>query len=63
MLNCKRWNDANSNRHHERAYFLFWASPLWLLMIGRALNWGRVFYPNGFSAVNGSSFVSLVQLP
>lgn len=63
VLNCKWWHNAKSNGHHKSACFLFWASPLWLLMIGRELSWGRVFYPNGFDAVNGPSFVSLTQLP
>lgn len=63
VLNCKWWHDAKSNGNHSRERFLLWASPLWLLMIGRELSWGRVFYPNGFNAVNGPSFVSLAQLP
>ncbi|MDF2927821.1 MAG: hypothetical protein K0Q75_59 [Anaerospora sp.] len=63
VLNCKWWHDAKSKGHHESACFLFWASPLWLLMVGRELSWGRVFYPNGFDTVNGPSFVSLAQLP
>lgn len=62
VLNCKWWHDAKSTSNPGRR-FLLWASPLWLLMIGRELSWGRVFYPNGFDAVNGPSFVSLAELP
>lgn len=63
VLNCKWWHDAKSNTDYGSSRFLFWTTPLWLLMIGRELSWGRVFYPNGFDAVNGPSFVSLAQLP
>lgn len=62
VLNCKWWHNAKV-RHHEYTRFLLWTNPLWLLMIGRELSWGRVFYPNGFDAVNGPSFVALAELP
>lgn len=62
-LNCIWWKDAKSNDDHPSARFLFWAAPLWILMIGRELSWGRVFYPNGFSSVSGPSFITMAELP
>lgn len=63
VLNYKWWHDAKANDHHGTARFLLLATSLWLLMIGRELSWGRVFFPNGFDAVTGPSFASLAQLP
>ncbi|MDF2635813.1 MAG: hypothetical protein K0R78_2687 [Pelosinus sp.] len=63
VLNYKWWHDAKSAGDWSAARFLTWAVPLWLLMIGRELSWGRVFYPNGFDPVNGPSFVTLAELP
>lgn len=63
VLNYKWWYDAKANDDHGSARFLLLATPLWLLMVGRELSWGRVFYPTGFDAVTGPSFVSLAQLP
>jgi hypothetical protein len=62
-LNYTWWQEAKSNNSLYRARFLAWATPLWLLIIGRELSWGRVFYPSGFDAVNGPSFFTLTQLP
>lgn len=62
-LNCKWWQDAKSAGDFTTARFLNWATPLWLLMIGRELSWGRVFYPNGFNTATGPSFLTLAELP
>jgi len=62
-LTCKWWQEAKSAGDLTSARFLAWATPLWLLMIGRELSWGRVFYPNGFNAVSGPSFLTLAELP
>ena len=63
ILNHHWWQQTKSAGHFDHARFLAWTIPLWLLMIGRELSWGRVFYPNGFDAINGPSFVLLAQLP
>lgn len=63
VLNCKWWKDAKAARDSSTTRLFFWATPLWLLMIGRELSWGRVFYPNGFNPVTGPSFLSLSDLP
>lgn len=57
------WQEATSTRRFHHARFFAWALPLWLLMIGRELSWGRVFYQSGFDPVSGPSFASLSQLP
>lgn len=62
-LNCKWWHEAKSDGDLATACFLGLATPLWLLMIGRELSWGRVFYLSSFDAVNGPSFLTLAELP
>lgn len=57
------WQEATSTRRFHHARLFAWALPLWLLMIGRELSWGRVFYQSGFNPVSGPSFASLSQLP
>ncbi len=63
VLNFKWWQDAKAIGKSSAALFLANALPLWLLMIGRELSWGRVFYPNGFDPIEGPMFLSLAQLP
>ena len=63
LLTCVWWQEARSAGDIPAARFLMWAIPLWLLMIGRELSWGRVFYPSGFHAIDGPSFLPLSQLP
>lgn len=63
ILNYRWWQDAKATIDSLAALFLASALPLWLLMIGRELSWGRVFFPSGFDAVNGPTFVSLAELP
>ena len=63
VLNYIWWQEAKSANNFSNSRFLAGAIPLWLLMIGRELSWGRVFYLNGFDAVNGPSFLKLDQLP
>lgn len=62
-FNYKWWHAARSTGDSSAARFLVWTIPLWLLMIGRELSWGRVFYPSGFNPVTGPSFLSLSDLP
>lgn len=57
------WQEASSSRQFHHARFFAWAVPLWLLMIGRELSWGRVFFPAGLDPVNGPYFISVAQLP
>jgi len=64
ILNYTWWREAKSIPQNIRnARFLLWALPLWLLIIARELSWGRVFYPQGFDAVDGPYFLPLSQLP
>jgi hypothetical protein len=63
VLNCRWWQEAKAARDLSNARFLGWGAPLWFLMIARELSWGRVFYPSGFDAVNGPTFLTLSQLP
>ncbi len=63
LLTCTWWQEARSTEDIPAARFLMWAVPLWVLMIGRELSWGRVFYPSGFHAIDGPSFLPLSQLP
>lgn len=57
------WQEAKSVRRFHHARFFAWAIPLWLLMIGREISWGRVFYQAGLDPVNGPYFISVAQLP
>lgn len=57
------WQEAISSRQFHHARFFAWAVPLWLLMIGRELSWGRVFFPAGLDPVSGPYFISVAQLP
>lgn len=54
--------EANSAARHYHARFFTWAIPLWLLMVGRELSWGRVFYSVGIDAATGPYFISVSQL-
>ena len=47
----------------SNAPFLGGIIPLWFLIISRELSWGKVFYPSGFNAVTGPSFLKLAELP
>lgn len=62
-LNYRWWKNAKPTIDSAAALFLASSLPLWLLMIGRELSWGRVFFPSGFDAVSGPTFVSLTELP
>ncbi len=62
-LNFKWYQDAKATDNSSATLFLASALPLWLLMIGRELSWGRVFYPSGFDPAEGPTFLSLAQLP
>lgn len=57
------WYQARSVGQYHHACFFAWAIPLWLLMVGRELSWGRVFYPLGIDPISGPYFVSVSQLP
>jgi len=63
ILNCRWWREAKSVNQFSTARFFAWATLLWLLIIGRELSWGRVFYPSGFDSVNGPSFLTMAQVP
>jgi len=57
------WQEAKLVRSFHHARFLAWAVPLWLLMIGRELSWGRVFYQVGLDPISGPYFITVAQLP
>lgn len=57
------WQEAISTRRFHHARLFAWAMPLWLLMIGRELSWGRVFYQAGLDPIEGPYFISVAQLP
>lgn len=57
------WQEAISSRRFHHARLFAWAIPLWLLMIGRELSWGRVFYQAGLDPIEGPYFISVAQLP
>lgn len=57
------WQEAISSRRFHHARLFAWAMPLWLLMIGRELSWGRVFFQAGLDPIEGPYFISVAQLP
>ena len=63
VLNYRWWQQAKADNNLSNTRFLACATLLWLLMIGREISWGRVFYPSGFDVVNGPSFLTLTQVP
>jgi hypothetical protein len=63
LLTGKWRQEAKSSGQYHHARFFTWAIPLWLLMIGRELSWGRVFYPIGIDSITGPYFISVSQLP
>lgn len=63
LLTACWWQEAKSVRRFHHARFFAWAMPLWLLMIGRELSWGRVFYQAGLDPIEGPYFISVAQLP
>ncbi len=63
VLTFMWWQEARMAGDIRAARFLIWAVPLWALMIGRELSWGRVFYPSGFHPIDGPLFLPLSQLP
>ena len=63
LLSVKWWQEAKAAGQYQHARFFAWATPLWLLMAGREMSWGRVFYPVGFNETTGPFFLSVSQLP
>ncbi|WP_094602995.1 hypothetical protein SPSIL_024610 [Sporomusa silvacetica DSM 10669] len=63
LLTAKWRQEAKSAGQYHHARFFTWAIPLWLLMIGREMSWGRVFYPVGIDPITGPSFIPVSQLP
>lgn len=63
LLSAKWRQNAKSAGQYHHARFFLWAIPLWLLMAGREMSWGRVFYPVGTDAITGPFFLSVSQLP
>jgi hypothetical protein len=55
--------EAKASGQYHHACFFAWAIPLWLLMAGRELSWGRVFYPIGIDPISGPFFITVAQLP
>jgi len=61
---CGKWRkEAKSAGRFQHARFFTWSIPLWLLMAGREMSWGRVFYPVGINAVTGPYFIPVSKLP
>lgn len=46
----------------ELRQFWLWLSPVWLLMLGRELSWGRVFFPTHIGP-EGPVFLAKDQIP
>ncbi|SDF52542.1 hypothetical protein [Sporomusa acidovorans] len=63
LLTAKWSLEAKSAGRYHHARFFTWAIPLWLLMAGREMNWGRVFYPVGINPITGPFFIPVSQLP
>lgn len=63
LLSGKWRQEAKSSGRFHHARFFTWSIPIWLLMAGREMSWGRVFYPVGINAVTGPYFLSVSQLP
>jgi len=63
LLTGKWWQEARSVRQDRYARFFAWGIPLWILLAGREMSWGRVFYLKGIDAVTGPSFIPVSQLP
>lgn len=63
LLTLQWRQEAKSAGQYRHAHFFTWAIPLWLLMVGRELSWGRVFYPLGIDPITGPFFISVSQLP
>jgi hypothetical protein len=63
LLTGKWRQEAKAAEQYHHARFFTWAIPLWLLMAGREMSWGRVFYPVGIDAATGPFFISVSQLP
>jgi hypothetical protein len=63
LLTAKWSREAKSAGQYHHARFFNWAIPLWLLMAGREMNWGRVFYPVGINPITGPFFIPVSQLP
>ena len=51
----------NSQKNRQVRNFWLWQIPIWALVIGRELSWGRVFYPVAIGAKH-LSFLSIHQL-
>jgi len=63
LLSTKWRQEAKAAGQHHHARFFTWEIPLWLLMVGREMSWGRVLYPVGIDATTGPFFLSVSQLP
>jgi len=63
LLTAKWRQEAKSVGQYHHARFFTWAIPLWLLMVGREMSWGRVFYPVGIDPITGPFFIHVSQLP
>lgn len=63
LLSGKWWHEAKTDRQQHCARFFAWSIPLWLLMVGRELSWGRVFFPVGINPASGPFFAPVSQLP
>jgi len=63
LLTGKWWQEARLVGQERYARFFAWGIPLWLLLAGREMSWGRVFYLKGIDAVKGPSFTPISQLP
>jgi uncharacterized membrane protein YeaQ/YmgE (transglycosylase-associated protein family) len=63
LLTGKWRREAKSAGQYHHAAFFTWVIPIWLLMAGREMSWGRVFYPLGIDATTGPFFISVSQLP
>lgn len=53
---------ARRTAETELRQFWFWLLPVWLLLLGRELSWGRIFFPTHVGP-EGPVFLAKSQLP
>lgn len=51
VLNYIWYQEAKYDNNISSKRFLAWTTPIWLLIIGRELSWGRVLYPRIFNVI------------
>ena len=60
VLNYIWYQEAEYDNNISSKRFLAWTTPLWLLIIGRELSWGRVLYPSIFKVILVKNVIHLL---